>query len=142
MPDFKTAPRVFALCERTVPAANLTRVSLEGTCAVCGRTIHKGERVHSVVSVEGKHRVCTLCADRAPELGWLPADQEGAEEKVRAKGERKAGFLSRLFVRPEQPEVEHFTRNEGVTTDDWFEDELSPPPAPDPATRRESHELD
>jgi hypothetical protein len=31
---------------------------------------------------------------------------------------------------------------EGVTSDDWFEDELSPPPAPDPATRRESHELD
>jgi hypothetical protein len=98
--------------------------------------------VHSFVSVEGKHEVCTLCADRAAEAGWLPADQEGAEEKLRTEGARKPGLFGRLFARPEQPEVEHFTRNEGVAHDDWFEDELSPPPAPDPATRRESHELD
>jgi hypothetical protein len=98
--------------------------------------------VHSFVSAEGKHEVCTLCADRAAEAGWLPADQDGAEEKLRAKGERKPGLFGRLFARPEQPEVEHFTRDQGATRDDWFEDELSPPPAPDPATRRESHELD
>jgi hypothetical protein len=116
-------------------------VSLEATCAVCGRTILKGERVHSFVSVEGKHEVCTLCADRAAEAGWLPADQDGAEEKLRAKGERKPGLFGRLFARPEQPEVEHFIRSDGVARDDWFEDELSPPP-PDPATRHESHELD
>jgi hypothetical protein len=98
--------------------------------------------VHSFVSVEGKHEVCTLCADRATEAGWLPADQDGAEEKLRAKGERKPGLFGRLFARSEQPEVEPFSRNEGVARDDWFEDELSPPPAPDPATRRETHELD
>jgi hypothetical protein len=97
--------------------------------------------VHSFVSVEGKHEVCTLCADRAAEAGWLPGDQDGAEEKLRAKGERKPGLFGRLFARPEQPEVEHITRGQGATRDDWFEDELSPPP-PDPATRRESHELD
>ncbi|HJZ36629.1 MAG TPA: hypothetical protein VJ204_10210 [Solirubrobacterales bacterium] len=98
--------------------------------------------MHSFVSVEGRHEVCTLCADRAAEAGWLPADQDGAEEKLRAKGERKPGLLGRLFARPEQPGVEHFHGKEGVTSDDWFEDELSPPPAPDPATRRETHELD
>ncbi len=64
--------------------------------------------MHSFVSAEGKHEVCTLCADRAAEAGWLPADQEGAEEKLRTKGERKPGLLGRLFARPEQPEVEHF----------------------------------
>ncbi|HEY0280483.1 MAG TPA: hypothetical protein VGC32_19620 [Solirubrobacterales bacterium] len=117
-------------------------MSLEATCAVCGRTILKGELVHSFVSVEGRHEVCTLCADRAAEAGWLPADQEGAEEKMRSKGERKSGLFGRLFARPEQPEVEPFIRDGGVAGDDWFEDELSPPPAPDPATRRESHELD
>jgi hypothetical protein len=98
--------------------------------------------VHSFVSVEGKHEVCALCADRAAEAGWLPADQEGAEEKLRTKGARKPGLFGRLFARPEQAAVEHFTRDERATDDDWFEDELSPPPAPDPATRRESHELD
>lgn len=98
--------------------------------------------MHSFVSAEGRHEVCALCADRAPGLGWLPADQDGAEEKLRAEGGRKPGFLGRLFARPEQPEVEHLHGKEGVTGDDWFEDELSPPPVPDPATRRESHELD
>jgi hypothetical protein len=117
-------------------------VSFEGTCAVCGRTILKGEKVHSFVSVEGKHEVCTLCADRAAEAGWLPAGQEGAEEKLRTKGERRPGLFGRLFARPGQPAAGHFHGKEGVTSDDWFEDELSPPPAPDPATRRESHELD
>jgi hypothetical protein len=120
----------------------LTRVSLEGTCAVCGRTILKGERVHSFVSAEGRHEVCALCADRAPALGWLPADQEGAEEKLRVVGGRKPGLLGRLFARPDQPAVDHFHGKEGVRSDDWFEGELSPPPAPDPATRREPHELD
>jgi hypothetical protein len=109
----------------------LTRVSLEAACAVCGRTILKGERVHSFVSAEGRHEVCTLCADRAAAAGWLPADQEGAEEKLRAEGERKPGILGRLFARPDES-----------GDDDFFEDELSPPPAPDPVTRRESHDLD
>ncbi len=98
--------------------------------------------MHSFVSAEGEHEVCTLCADRAVAAGWLPADQEGAEEKLRSRGERKPGFLGRLFARPEQVEAEHSIHDEGTASHDWFEDELSPPPAPDPSTRRESHELD
>jgi hypothetical protein len=88
--------------------------------------------VHSFVSAEGRHRVCPLCAGRTAELGWLPADQEGAEEQLRAANERKPSFLTRLFARPE--------REEPVARDDYFEDELAP--APDPSTRRESHELE
>jgi hypothetical protein len=79
--------------------------------------------------------VCALCADRAPGLGWLPADQEGAEEKLRAKGERRPGILSRLFVRPEgAPKRDYFE----------FEDELNPPsePALDPIAQQKIHELD
>ncbi len=103
--------------------------------------------MHSFVSAEGTHEVCTLCADRAAAAGWLPAEQEGAEEKLRAGSERKPGIFGRLFARGERSEVEHFTRNEEVVEDDWFEDELSPPPEPvpappDPATRHEVHELD
>jgi hypothetical protein len=71
---------------------------------VCGRTILDGEQVHSFVSAEGRHEVCHLCAGRTAEIGWLPADQEGAEEKLRAGAERKPGFLARLFARPERAE--------------------------------------
>jgi hypothetical protein len=99
-------------------------VSPQDACAVCGRTFLVGEQVHSYVSVEGRHEVCQLCADRTAELGWLPADEEGAEEKLRAGAERKSGLLSRFFARPEGDEgeergelVEHFIRNEEVTAD-------------------------
>lgn len=110
-----------------MPAANLTRVSSQGTCAICGRTLLVGEQVHSFVSVEGRHEVCPLCAPQAVELGWLPAEQEGAEERVRAEAERKPGFFTKLFARPERGEA--------------AEIEKLPPPAPD-ATPRAMHELD
>lgn len=117
-------------------------MSREATCAVCGRTILKGEQIHSFVSAEGRHEVCTLCADRAAAIGWLPAGQEGAEEKLQAKGERKPGFFGRLFSRPARPESgEREADVDADVEDDWFEDELSPLPAPDPATRHEVHEL-
>ena len=122
-------------------------MSLEGTCDVCGRTILKGERVHSFVSAEGRHEVCALCADRATAAGWLPAEQEGAEEMLRAEGERKPGFFGRLFARSERPAADDDAAR-AEAEDDWFEDELSPRPEPaasappDPATRHEVHELD
>jgi hypothetical protein len=84
-----------------VPAANLTRVSPQGNCAVCGRTLLVGEQVHPYISVEGRHEVCELCVDRVTAAGWLPADQEGAEEVLRAGTARKPGFFGRLFSRPE-----------------------------------------
>ncbi len=99
-----------------VPAANLGRVSSQGACEVCGRTFLVGEKVHSYVSVEGRHEVCELCVDRVAAAGWLPADQEGAEERLRAEAERKPGFLGRLFSRPEaDAEKGHFFADEGVT---------------------------
>jgi hypothetical protein len=113
-----------------VPAANLTRVSSQGTCAICRRTLLVGEQVHSYVSAEGRHEVCSLCAPGAVELGWLPAEQEGAEERLRAETERKSGFFAKLFSRPEREE------HEGGE-----EIEKLPPPAPD-ASPRATHELD
>lgn len=88
---------------------------------MCGRTFLVGEQVHSFVSVEGRHEVCELCAGTTAELGWLPAEQEGAEEKLRAGRERKPGLLARIFSRPAREEM--------------------PPPAPD-ATPVANHELD
>jgi hypothetical protein len=73
---------------------------------VCGRTILDGEQVHSYVSAEGRHGVCSLCAARTAELGWLPADQDGAEEALRVGAERRLGFFARLFAREEREESE------------------------------------
>jgi hypothetical protein len=54
-------------------------MSATATCAVCGRTILDGERIHAYVSAAGSHDVCPLCAPRAAAAGWLPADQVEAE---------------------------------------------------------------
>jgi hypothetical protein len=113
----------------------LGRVSPQDACEVCGRTFLVGEKVHSYVSVEGRHEVCELCVDRVAAAGWLPAEQDGAEERLRAETERKPGFLGRLFSRSEEdaePE-EDVIRDEGVT------DEDERPRAP---RRREIHELE
>ncbi|MBS1844442.1 MAG: hypothetical protein JST53_08510 [Actinobacteria bacterium] len=91
-------------------------MSPEDACEVCGRTLLVGEKVHSYVSVEGRHEVCDLCVDRVAEAGWLPADEDGAEERMRAESERKPGFLSKLFTRPERDADE--------------QDERPPEPAP------------
>lgn len=105
---------------------------------MCGRTFLVGEQVHSFVSVEGRHEVCELCARTTAELGWLPADQDGAEETLRAENERKPGFFARMFSG--RPKAE---REEDYFAEAGFGDEVGamPPPAAD-AKPLATHELD
>jgi hypothetical protein len=42
-------------------------------CAICGRTILAGERVHAYVDGDEERGVCELCVARADRLGWRPA---------------------------------------------------------------------
>ncbi|MGH2939034.1 MAG: hypothetical protein ACRDPE_13050, partial [Solirubrobacterales bacterium] len=81
-------------------------MSPQDACEVCGRTFLVGEKVHSYVSVEGRHEVCDLCVDRVAAVGWRPADEDGAEERMRAEAERKPGLLGRLFSRAEEDEAD------------------------------------
>jgi hypothetical protein len=53
------------------------------TCAVCGRTILKGEQVYEYVNPHDQRvGVCVLCRSRAEASGWIPADQAGATRQV------------------------------------------------------------
>jgi hypothetical protein len=111
---------------------------------VCGRTFLVGEQVHPFVSVEGRHEVCELCAGATAGLGWLPADQEGAEERLRAETGRKPGFLGRLFGRPKGAPGEDYFAEAGFleeARDEEREPDEMPLPAPD-ATPIDGHELD
>jgi hypothetical protein len=76
-------------------------MSATATCAVCGRTILDGERIHSYVSAAGSHDVCPLCAPRAAAAGWLPADQVEAEALPQPP---KRGLLDRFLGRGEREE--------------------------------------
>jgi len=107
---------------------------------VCGRTFLVGEQVHSFVSIGGRHEVCPLCAGTAAELGWLPAEQEGAEERLRAEHERKPGLFARIFGgRPQGERDEDHFAGAGFAEPDGVEG--MPPPAPD-ATPVGNHEFD
>ena len=95
--------------------------------------------MRSFVSAEGRHDVCSLCAERTAELGWLPADEDGAEERLRAEAERKPGFFARLFARPEreageEPEETHELETERYDVEaEWRDekaDEVEGPAAP------------
>jgi hypothetical protein len=101
---------------------------------VCGRTILDGEQVHFYVSVEGHQKVCELCEGRTAELGWLPADEEGAEEKLRAGSTHRPGFFARLFARPER--AERPKRRAGV------EDEAPTPPVPNHELETERYDVE
>ncbi|HET9153075.1 MAG TPA: hypothetical protein VFN85_03050 [Solirubrobacterales bacterium] len=50
-------------------------MSAEATCAICGRTILAGERVHGFAGGGGERSVCELCVAQAERLGWRPAGE-------------------------------------------------------------------
>jgi hypothetical protein len=54
-------------------------MSAEATCAICGRTILAGERVHGFVEGEEERSVCELCLARAERLDWRPAGEPEPE---------------------------------------------------------------
>jgi hypothetical protein len=71
-------------------------MSAEATCAICGRTILAGERVHGFADGGEERLVCELCVDRAERLGWRPAGEpeperpeSGHEGRWRLRGLRR-----------------------------------------------------
>jgi hypothetical protein len=54
-------------------------MSAEATCAICGRTILAGERVHGFVGGGEERPVCELCVARAERLGWRRAGEPEPE---------------------------------------------------------------
>jgi hypothetical protein len=65
------------------------------TCAICGRTILAGERVHDFADGREERSVCELCVARAEGLGWRPGDEPEPEPN----GHSHEGRLRRLFHR-------------------------------------------
>lgn len=65
-------------------------------CAVCGRTILRGERVAEYRTRDGELvGVCELCKDVAEDMGWLPAELVVPEAEDSGPG-RTAMLRSRL----------------------------------------------
>ena len=67
-------------------------------CAVCGRSILAGERVHGFVEGEEERSVCELCLARAERLGWRRAGE--AEPERPANGHERRWRLRGLLGPP------------------------------------------
>ena len=70
------------------------------SCAICGRTILRGERVSEYVDAEGETvGVCALCKPRAEAGGWVPAGlatTAAVEPPRRRRMQVGAGLRERL----------------------------------------------
>lgn len=76
-------------------------MSAEATCAICGRTILAGERVHGFIDDGEERQVCELCVARAEGMGWRSAGDPAPEPpRGRHEGRRRLG---RLLGRPNRP---------------------------------------
>jgi hypothetical protein len=69
-------------------------------CAVCGRTILKGEQAHEYVNPQGQRLgVCVLCRARAEETGWIPAGRAGAGTQPPPSRARRGDALRKRLER-------------------------------------------
>jgi hypothetical protein len=102
-------------------------MSAEATCAICGRTILAGERVHGFVEGGEERSVCELCVARAERLGWRAAGEP--EPEGPANGHEGRWRLRGLLRRRE--------RRQGEPAPDRFQSSPAPgdPDAPSPFER-------
>jgi hypothetical protein len=113
-------------------------------CAVCGRTILRGERMVDYLTPEGERLgVCTLCRDRAEAAGWVRADSAAAysqsTEPRRRRGLTAARLRERVAQLGAQVKVERRERAERSAD---AEDEQPPPGRPPAPPPREEAEPD
>jgi hypothetical protein len=97
-------------------------MSAEATCAICGRTILAGERVHGFVGGGEERSVCELCVGRAERLGWRPAGEpeserpaDGHEGRWRLRGLLRAP-VDASVPSPFERAVARFNSSEGGHT--------------------------
>jgi hypothetical protein len=74
-------------------------MSVDANCAICGRTILAGERVHGFVEGGDERSVCELCVARAERIGWRPA---GEPEPERPANGHEGGWRLRGLLRRQE----------------------------------------
>jgi hypothetical protein len=105
-------------------------MSAEATCAICGRTILAGERVHGFVDGEEERSVCELCMARAERLGWRPAGEPEPERPANGhEGRwRLRGLLRRPVRRQGEPGFERFQSSGSYSAENAGNDAPQSPP--------------
>jgi hypothetical protein len=111
-------------------------------CAVCERTILRGERMVDYLTPDGERLgVCTLCRDRAEAAGWVRADSASAyaqsTEPRRRRGLTAARLRERVARLGAQVKVERRERAEHSADAEDEQPAPGRPPAPPPREEAE-----
>lgn len=81
------------------------------SCAVCGRTILKGERTEAYLAPGGQRKlVCELCTPRADHEGWIRESAHGDMPAARPREQRRPLFGRLRRERREEapaPQLQH-----------------------------------
>jgi hypothetical protein len=106
-------------------------------CAVCGRTILKGERPEAFLVRDGGRRiVCELCRRRAEQAGWIRETANPDMPATAPRLERRPSLLSRLW---RQRDAEDQAEAEAVAGADTHEEsDADMDQAPPGRSRRET----
>ena len=119
------------------------------SCAVCGRTILKGERTEAYLAPGGQRKlVCELCIGRADHEGWIRESAHGDMPAARPREQRRPLFGRLRRERREEapaPQIQHESSSgqngEGPQHEPSTEEhELAEPSAP--RARRPSRRKD
>src|SRR6059058_2910832 len=115
------------------------------SCAVCGRTILKGERTEAYLAPAGQRKVvCELCTARADHEGWIRESAHGDMPATRRPREARRSLMGRLRRgREEQAREQPAEDQPPVEFSDGHEHEQDreheqpePPPPPPRHSRR------
>lgn len=119
-------------------------------CAVCGRTLLRGEHPSAFLHAGHRRTVCELCTPRAMHDGWI---REGADDARIVRRPRRArsggGFLDRLRPRREDEEsdAQELQDVEPVLQEDsprgsFSGGEFHPPAPPEPTVPAASAQVE
>src|SRR4051794_2749591 len=121
------------------------------SCAVCGRTILKGERTEAYLVPGGQRRlVCELCTPRTDHEGWIRESAHGDMPAARPREQRRPLFGRLRRERREEAPAQPLQYDEGPQTQNGEparqefsteEHEVAEPAAP-PKNRRPSRRKD
>jgi len=92
------------------------------TCAVCGRTILKGERTEAFLAPGGdRHGVCELCFARAEHAGWIRESAHGDTPTRGPSPQERRPLFGRLRRRAAQEPAPGAPEREAPQPDDGAE---------------------
>jgi hypothetical protein len=77
------------------------------TCAVCGRTLLRGENVDIFLHGGERRTVCELCTQRAAHEGWIREGFDDVTVRSRSGGGRPRSLLARLRARRAEAQAVH-----------------------------------